>query len=89
MWMHLFAARIVQPKFQMAVAALVFNEQGQILLFKHTYRKFPWGIPAGGLELWEQPVDAIVREFYEETGMKIEVQRLLLADSSPRFSQLR
>ena len=85
MWTHLFAAYIVRPKFQMAVAALVFNAQGQILLFKHTYRKFPWGIPAGGLETWEQPLDAIVREFYEETGMKIEVQRLLLADSSPKL----
>ena len=88
MWVHLFAGRIVRPRFQMAVAALVFNEQGQILLFKHTYRRLAWGIPAGGLELWEQPVDAVVREFYEETGMKIEVQRLLLADSSPRLQHV-
>ena len=69
----------------MAVAALVFDEQGRILLFKHTYRKLDWGIPAGGLEFGEQPKDAIVREFFEETSMTIEVQRLLLADSSHRF----
>jgi len=84
-WTHILAARIVRPRFRMAVAALVFNAQGQILLFKHTYRKFVWGIPAGGLEHWEQPVDAIAREFYEEAGMKIEVQQLLLADSSKHF----
>ena len=66
----------------MAVAAVVFDEQGRILLFKHTYRKLEWGIPAGGLEYGEQPKDAIVREFFEETGMTIEVQRLLLAESS-------
>jgi len=69
----------------MAVAALVFDQQGRILLFKHTYRKLAWGIPAGGLEFKEQPKDAIVREFFEETGMTVEVQRLLLADSSRHF----
>ena len=66
--MHLLAARIVRPKFLMAVAALVFDEQGRILLFKHTYRKLAWGIPAGGLEFREQPKDAIVREFLKRPG---------------------
>jgi len=72
----------------MAVAALVFDEQGRILLFKHTYRKLEWGIPAGGLEPKEQPKDAVVREFFEETGMTVEVQRLFLADSSPYFQHV-
>ncbi len=66
----------------MAVAAVIFDEQGRILLFKHTYRKIEWGIPAGGLEHREQPEQAIVREFLEETGMQIKVERLLLAESS-------
>ena len=84
-WLQTLASRILRPRFRMAVAALVFDEQGRILLFKHTYRKFAWGIPAGGLEFKEQPKDAIVREFFEETGMTIEVVNLLLADSSPHF----
>jgi len=84
-WLQTLASRIVRPRFRMAVAALVFDEQGRILLFKHTYRKLEWGIPAGGLEYGEQPTDAVVREFFEETGMTIEVQRLLLADSSRHF----
>lgn len=85
LWIHILAARVVRPKFLMAVSALVFNEQGRVLLFKHTYRKLAWGIPAGGLEHGEQPQDAIVREFFEETGMTIEAQRLVLADSSQVF----
>ena len=88
LWVHVLTARIVRPKFLMAVAALVFDEQGRILLFKHTYRKLAWGIPAGGLEYGEQPKDAIVREFLEETEMTIEVQRLLLADSSRHFKHV-
>ncbi len=82
LWMHVLAAKLVRSKFRAAVAALVFDEQGQTLLFKHTYRKFEWGIPAGSLEYHEQPEDAIFREFYEETGMKIEVKRLLTVVSA-------
>ena len=82
MWFHVLAMRMYGPKFRAAVAAMIFDEQGRILLFKHTYRKFEWGIPAGGLEYNEQPEKAIVREFFEETSMKIEVQRLLLAESA-------
>jgi 8-oxo-dGTP diphosphatase len=82
MWMHVLAMRMSRPKFRAAVAAIIFDEQGRILLFKHTYRKFEWGIPAGGLEYDEQPEKAVVREFYEETGMQIHVEKLLLAESS-------
>ncbi len=82
MWVHVLAMRMFRAKFRASVAALIFNEQGQVLLFKHTYRKFEWGIPAGGLEYGEQPDKAILREFFEETGMQIEIERLLLAESS-------
>jgi ADP-ribose pyrophosphatase YjhB (NUDIX family) len=82
MWVHVLAMKIFRPKFRAAVAALLFDEQGRVLLFRHTYRKFEWGIPAGGLEHREQPADAIVREFYEETGMNIETVRLLTVVSA-------
>jgi 8-oxo-dGTP pyrophosphatase MutT (NUDIX family) len=87
-WVHTLAARIVRPRFRMAVAALVFDEHKRVLLFKHTYRKYPWGIPAGGLEYGEQPADAVVREFYEESGIQIDVQKLLLAHSLPYFKHV-
>ena len=82
MWVHVLAMRMFRPKFRAAVAAMIFDEKGRVLLFKHTYRKFEWGIPAGGLEYREKPESAIVREFFEETGMQIEVQKLLSAESA-------
>jgi 8-oxo-dGTP diphosphatase len=82
LWMHFLAARLSRPTFRAAVAAIIFNEQGQILLFKHTYRKFEWGLPAGGLEHREQPLDAVKREFFEETGMQIKVEKLLTVVSA-------
>jgi len=81
-WVHFLAAKLVRPRFRAAVAALIFDEQGRILLFNHTYRKWQWGIPAGGLEHREQPADAIVREFFEETGMQIKIEKLLTAVSA-------
>ncbi len=82
LWIHFLAAKLARPRFRAAVAALIFDEHGRILLFKHTYRKFEWGIPAGGLEHREQPADAIVREFYEETSMQIEIERLITVVSA-------
>lgn len=82
MWVQYLAANLIRPRFRAAVAAVIFDEQGRILLFKHTYRKLEWGIPAGGLEHYEQPIDAVRREFFEETGMQIQVERLLTAVSA-------
>jgi ADP-ribose pyrophosphatase YjhB (NUDIX family) len=82
LWVHILASRMIRPRYRVAVAAMVFNEQGQILLFRHTYRKFEWGIPAGSLEYGEEPERAIVREFMEEAGIQIRVKKLLLAESA-------
>ena len=76
-WVHMLAARILRPRFQVAVAALIFDAQRKVLLFKHTYRKFEWGIPVGGLEFGEQPEEGVIREVYEESGLTIQVERLL------------
>jgi ADP-ribose pyrophosphatase YjhB (NUDIX family) len=79
LWVHVFAARVVRPKYRVAA---VFDEQGCVLLFRHTYRKFEWGMPSGGLEYGEAPEEAIRREFHEESGIDVEVQKMLLAVSS-------
>lgn len=76
------------PKFNAGVSALIFDERGRILLFKHTYRKLAWGLPGGGLEYGEQPDEAIVREFHEEADMQIEILRLLKVSSAEEFPHL-
>ncbi|GAB4500304.1 MAG: hypothetical protein OHK003_19980 [Anaerolineales bacterium] len=88
MWVHVLVTRLTQPKFNAGVSALVFDEQGRVLLFKHTYRKYEWGIPGGALEYGEQPIEAVMREFHEETGMRIEVKRLLRVASAREFPHL-
>lgn len=88
MWLHVFVTRITQPKFNAGVSALIFDERGRVLLFKHTYRKYEWGIPGGALEYGEQPIEAVVREFHEETGMEIEALQLCKVGSAREFPHL-
>lgn len=40
-----------------------------------------WTLPGGGLELYETPEQAAVREVYEETGLTVELTGLLAVDS--------
>jgi len=83
LWLKILSARILRRKYMVAVAAVIFDTDGSILLGKHTYRKqHPWGILAGNLEYGEDPENAIIRELREETGFEVEVQRLLRAVSA-------
>ena len=62
-----------------AVAALIFNDNGEILLVKRGAEpgKGLWSIPGGAVELGEKLEDALKREVLEETGLVIEPIELL------------
>jgi 8-oxo-dGTP diphosphatase len=59
-----------------AVAALVFDEHGQVLMQKRA-DNLRWSAPAGGMDPYESPADAVVREIWEETGVRAEPVRVL------------
>ena len=52
------------------VRALIFNEDGEILLQRRTDMPL-WGLPAGAVELDESALDALKREVLEETSLKV------------------
>ena len=81
--------RLGVAKFPVGVIAVVRNEAGEILLFKHTYRgRYPWGLPGGWLKRGENPNEALKREIAEETGLKAHVGRMLLARSEIELERL-
>ena len=83
LWLKILLARLFWPRYMVAVAAVIVDTAGHILLGKHTYRKkHPWGLLAGVLEYGEDPEKAIVREIQEETGFNVEVEQLLKAVSA-------
>lgn len=57
------------------VRALVFNEKDEILLTRSWFGHQRWSLPGGGIHSREQPVIAVVRETYEETGVAIDQDR--------------
>lgn len=88
-WMQRLASWFIRPHFQVAVAGMIFNDQGQLMLCEHTYRRLhPWGLPGGDLHPGEDPVDAITRELREETGLEAAEVRLLLVESSHEIRQV-
>ena len=53
------------------VCVLALDEQGRALLvsqFRYPYEKVLWEVPAGKLEVGEDPAQAAIRELKEETG---------------------
>ncbi|MCA2218588.1 NUDIX hydrolase [Jidongwangia harbinensis] len=61
------------------------DADGRVLLARNSAAsEFPgrWGLPGGGVEQGEHPDDAVVREFAEETGLRVRVAglRAVIAD---------
>lgn len=76
-------------KFLVGVGAVVVNQRGEVLLFRHTYRPdYPWGLPGGWLKGSEDPVQALAREIYEESRLMIKTVRPLHVGIGPVYPQL-
>ncbi|RKI25833.1 NUDIX hydrolase [Bacillus thuringiensis] len=59
--------------FMPSVAAVIKNEQGEIL-FQYPGGEY-WSLPAGAIEPGETPEEAVIREVWEETGLKVQVKK--------------
>ena len=82
LWLQIVLSRVIRPLFQVFAAAVILDEEKNILLVKSTYNRFhPWGLPGGSLEYGEHPEDAVIREVHEETGLTICIEKLLLIKS--------
>jgi 8-oxo-dGTP diphosphatase len=69
---------LLNPKFTAGVVAIITNDEGEVLLVKHTYRgNKPWDLPGGGLKPRESIETCLRRELREETGLQIIVDRHL------------
>ena len=67
-------AGYVTPK--VAVAAVVANDAGEILLTQRSDYGF-WLYPVGWADAGYSPAEIAVKEVYEETGIEVEVERLI------------
>jgi 8-oxo-dGTP diphosphatase len=60
-----------------AVAAVVSDAAGRVLLCQQSQGHRLWGLPGGKIRLDESPLRAAARDIFEETGMKIEMVDLI------------
>jgi len=67
-----------------SAAALVRDGDGRLLLVRHAELGV-WGLPGGAIEPDEQPEEAAVRETEEESGLQVEIVRLLGVFGGPEY----
>jgi 8-oxo-dGTP pyrophosphatase MutT (NUDIX family) len=67
------------------VSAIVFNDAGEILLHRRSDNG-KWAIMGGIPDPDEPLADALVREVWEETGVKVEPVRVTGVYTSPRVA---
>jgi len=75
--------RVLPPRITLGVRAIVVDSEGRVCLVRHTYRD-GWFLPGGGVKTRESIRDAMSRELYEETGVRLleRPQRVLGVYSS-------
>lgn len=68
------------------VTATVIPMDGGIVLVKRNCEPFvnDWCLPGGFIEAAEHPAEAAAREVFEETGLEVQVSRLLDASAPGR-----
>ncbi len=74
-------------QFRIAVYALIFNPEHEILLALRRDINW-WNLPGGGLELGETVEEGICREVREETGLEVEVDHLVGVYSKPQKQEI-
>ena len=68
------------PFIQTGSAIVIRNENKEILLQERTDRNM-WGLPGGCQELGEDLRETAIREAYEETGIKLDIENLVLINT--------
>jgi 8-oxo-dGTP diphosphatase len=62
---------------QSVAVGVAFDADGHVLLVRTTYGERSYGPPGGRIEAGESPAAAVRREFKEETGLDVAVERLI------------
>jgi putative (di)nucleoside polyphosphate hydrolase len=66
-----------QLPYRLGVGVVLFNDEGLIWLGRRIERsdepekgRYRWQLPQGGIDAGEEPEAAVIRELYEETGVR-------------------
>jgi 8-oxo-dGTP pyrophosphatase MutT (NUDIX family) len=80
----LFGERIGrQGKIRLGCSAVLFDAKREKILLTRRADNGQWCLPSGGVEPGESVAEACIRETWEETGLKVQMERLTSVFSSP------
>lgn len=75
--LQLLIMRFFQDQFLIGVTGIIFNDNNEILLFRHVYRAHAWSLPGGYLKAGDHPQEGLEREILEESGLVVSADELL------------
>jgi len=65
------------PARKLTVEAIILDPAGRALLVRQREKRHDWELPGGHVKKRESLAEAVVREVREETGLRVEPQRLV------------
>ena len=70
--------RVYYAQLKVGAGGLI-EQEGRLLLLQRTNNPFRdcWNLPAGYAEIDESPLQTVIREVYEETGLQVKVESLV------------
>jgi len=74
---QLLIMRLFQDQFLVGVTGIIFNNNHEVLLFKHRYRQTEWSLPGGYIKAKEHPAEGLEREIKEESGFTVSIDHQL------------
>ena len=79
--------RIRRPN-RTSVVVAAFDENGRILLVRHSYGPPVWALPGGGIGRNEDPAQGAAREFREELGCELaDLVRVAVSEQEESVSR--
>ncbi len=75
------------PTHRVGAFSIIRDESGRVLLSRRADSGW-WNLPGGGVEPHESATEGIIREVREETGLEVDVGRLIGVYSKPQKHEI-
>lgn len=72
-------------RLRVGCSAIIFDESGNRLLLQKRTDNGRWSLPGGGMDPGESVAECCIREVKEETGLDVEVIRLVGVYTDPHY----
>lgn len=81
------AEKLHNPTHRVGAFAIISDEQGRVLISRRSDSGW-YNLPGGGVEPHESAPEGLIREVREETGLEVEVERLVGLYSKPQKHEM-